>query len=497
MKLIFEHCTFSATLKHGFLRLLWLLGLLLLGSGSLLAAAITVTADRSQVGLNETFQLVFTVSGGQSGEPDFSPLNKDFQLLGTSSSSQISMINGDTTQSKKYTLRMAPKSAGELVIPPIAFGDEQSSASSIQVLERAPAAPDTAGIADELMLTASVDVTDPYVQQQVLLTVKIYRRINWQQASLSELDAGGSDLLVQQLGEDKQYRTTLEGRTWEVIERKFALFPQQSGDMEINPFQLTVSVVDERQRQGRGYNDPFDRFFSRSPMVQKIARNDAIKLRVKPAVEGVLPWLTARDLKLQENWSVDAEQLQAGESVTRTVAIIADGVSVGQLPELKMDELEGVKIYPDQPQTNEQASSQGLLSTSSQKFALIPASAGEFEIPPLEVNWWNVNTDRMETARLPSRVLKVSGVAAPVAGPKPPVQVQAVPAAGTGSTGPLPVPEKQPDKVAVVVQCRTAGAVACHPVCLVESQKSQAAGFRGSSQGKTAPCPTRVAQSAG
>lgn len=446
MKLIFEHCTFSATLEHGLLRLLWLLGLLLLSSSTLLAATIVVTADRNQVGLNETFQLVFTVSGGQTGEPDFSPLNKDFQLLGTSSSSQISMINGDTTQSKKYTLRVAPKRAGELVIPPIAFGNEQSSASSIQVLERAPAAPDVPGTADELMLTASVDVTEPYVQQQVLLTVKIYRRINWQQASLSELDAGGSDLLVQQLGEDKQYRTTMEGRTWEVIERKFALFPQQSGDLEIDPFQLTVAVVDERQQERRGYNDPFDRFFSRRPVVQKIARSDAIKLQVKPTVAGVLPWLTARDLKLQENWSVDTDQLQAGESVTRTVAIIADGLSVGQLPELKMDELEGIKNYPDQPQTNEQATSQGLLSTSSQKFALIPANAGEFEIPPLEVNWWNVNTDRMETARLPGRMLRVIGDAAPATGSEVPVQVPAPPAAGKESTGPLPVKAKQADK---------------------------------------------------
>ena len=413
----------------------------------LLAATITVMPDRTQVGLNETFQLVFSVSGGQAGEPDFSPLNKDFQLLGTSSSSQISMINGATTQAKKYTLRLAPKGAGKLVIPPISFGTEQSGAGSIQVLERAPATPDTPGIEDELMLTASVDVTDPYVQQQVLLTLKIYRRINWEQASLSELDAGGNDLLVQQLGEDKQYRTTLEGRTWEVIERKFALFPQHSGDLVINPFQLTVAVVDERQQRGMGYKDPFDRLFSRRPTVQKIARSDAIQLQVKPVVAGVLPWLTARDLKLQENWSVDTQQLRAGESVTRTVAIIADGVSVGQLPELKMDPLEGVKNYPDQPQTNEQAGSQGLLSTSSRKFALIPASAGEFEIPPLEVNWWNVNTDRMETARLPGRVLRVTGAAAPAVGSEQPAQqLEASPAAAKESTEPAPAPENRADK---------------------------------------------------
>lgn len=411
--------------RHGFLKLICWFSLMVLSSGILSAATITVTTDRDQVALNETFQLVFKVQGEEAGEPDFSPLNKDFQLLGTSRSSQFSIINGNTTQSKSYTLRMAPKRAGELVIPAISFGNDQSDPGRMQVLESAAAVSGTTDVEDVLKVTASVDVADPYVQQQVLLTVKIYRRVNWQQASLSELDAGGSDLLVRQLGEDKHYRTTLEGRDWEVIERKFALFPQQSGELEISPFMLTASVVDDRQQQGQGYTDPFDQFFSRRPSVQKFMRSNAVKLQVKPAVKGVLPWLAARDLKLQENWSRNTDQLQAGESVTRTIAIIADGMSVGQLTQLKPPAVAGIKSYPDQPQTSEQASSQGLLSTSSQKFALIPGREGEFEIPPLEIKWWNVNRDRMETARLPGRTLKVSGTAARMAEPRIPVQTQA------------------------------------------------------------------------
>lgn len=403
---------------------------MVLSSGMLHAAGITMTPNRDQVALNETFQLTFTVQGEQMGEPDFGLLDKDFQLLGTSNSSQVSIVNGNMTQSKIYTLRVAPRHAGELVVPAISFGSDQSNPGSIQVLEKGVAAvdtPDAQGGEDVLRVTASVDVNKPYVQQQVVLTVKIYRRINWQQASLSELDAGNSDPLVRQLEEDSAYRTTLEGENWEVIERKFALFPQQSGELEISPFTLTVAVADNNQQQGRRPNDPFDRFFSRRPTVQKTVRSHAVKLQVRPVADGVRPWLAASDLKLQENWSVDSENLQVGESVTRTIAIIADGVSVGQLPQLKPAAVTGIKSYPDQPQTNEQASRSGLLSTSSQKFALIPARGGEFEIPPLEIDWWNVNADRMETARLPGRTIKVGGVAVPTVETETPVKVQELP----------------------------------------------------------------------
>lgn len=403
----------------------------MLSCGTLWAATITVTTDRDKVALNETFQLVFTLQGEQNGEPDFSPLNQDFQLLGTSSSSQISMINGNTTQSKTYTLRVVPRHAGKLEIPPISFGNDQSAPGSMQVVEESIAGPDTPGAEDALKITASVDETNPYVQQQVLLTVKIYRRINWQQAALSELDAGGNDLLVQQLGEDKHYRTQQEGKNWEVIERRFALFPQHSGELEISPFTLTAAVADERQQRRGAYSDPFDRFFSRRPTRQQTVRSDAIRLQVKPVADGVLPWLAAKDLKLQENWSVDTHQLQVGTSVTRTIAIIADGVSVGQLPQLKPVAVAGIKRYPDQPQTHEQATNQGLLSTSSQKFALIPARAGEFEIPPLEINWWNVSADRMETAILPATTIKVSGAAPVTSDAEPPVSAELPPLAET------------------------------------------------------------------
>jgi len=136
----------------------------MLGYGTLLAATVTVTTDRDTVVLNEAFQLVFTVQGEQTGEPDFSPLNQDFQLLGTSSSSQISMINGNTTQSKTYTLRLAPRHAGDLAIPPIIFGNDQSAPNRMQVTENKTAVPDAPGAEDVLKITAGVDVANPSVQ---------------------------------------------------------------------------------------------------------------------------------------------------------------------------------------------------------------------------------------------------------------------------------------------------------------------------------------------
>ena len=58
------------------------------------AATITVTTDRASVGLNESFMMTFESDSSVDSDPDFSPLNKDFQILSRNSSSNLSIVNG-------------------------------------------------------------------------------------------------------------------------------------------------------------------------------------------------------------------------------------------------------------------------------------------------------------------------------------------------------------------------------------------------------------------
>lgn len=374
-----------------------------------MAADIQIQGNPGTVPAGQPFQLVFVVTGSQTGEPDFSPLREHFDLLSTSTSSQFSMINGRTSQSQQYQMTLAARKEGKVSIPGISFGNDTSPVIEIEVtkgVER-PIPPDAEESGDELRVFATVDVGDPYVQQQVLLKVKIYRSIGWQNARLSDPRYEGGELLVHQLGQDLQYPAELDGKSYQVIERSYTLIPQQSGEVKVLPFTLTAAV--STGQQGGGYGTPFDSLFSRGSSVQRIARSEPITLQVKtiPAEFKGSHWLAAREVRLEENWSADTGELTAGEPVTRTIALIADGVSVGQLPEISPPELTGVRIYPEHPVTHEQGTGEGLLSTSSRKFVFVPESRAAYELPEVELAWWNVVADRMETARLPARTLEV------------------------------------------------------------------------------------------
>lgn len=389
-----------------------------------LAADITVRTDRDPVAQGETFRIIFTVDGSQDDEPDFSPLNQDFQLLGTSQSSSFSIINGSMSRSKTYTLTVAPNRKGRLTIPSINFGKDRSPVRQITITDagqsssgssQSPGAPTTSS--KQLFMIAEVDSKNPYVQEQVILTLKIYRRIEWINPSLSDPKFEGVEAAIQSLGKEKNYEAEYKGRRYAVIELRYAIFPQQSGELTIQPFNLKAKIptgTTQRRSPSRSFNDSFfNDFFSRSRQTYAIksTSSKAIKLDVKAIPAGFKGqhWLPAKKIQLQETWSSDVTKLVAGEPVTRTIALIADGLGASQLPEIKSADQKGLRAYPDQPVAQEQATGSGLLSTVTQKIALIPSHGGRFTIPAIEIPWWNTTADKMELAKISAQTLVAAG----------------------------------------------------------------------------------------
>ncbi|WP_457676737.1 BatD family protein [Thiolapillus sp.] len=401
--------------------------LLLLLSADAQAARISVQTDRSAITADETFQLVFTVEGEPDGQPDFSVLDKDFEVLGNSQSRNISIVNGKTSRTTRYLVTVLPRHGGELVVPPVSFGKDSSPMLRIPV--RAAGAGAKKGGASaanrDVFMEVSLDNERPWVQQQVILTVRIFSRIQWREASLSDPRFQGGEVLMQKLGEDRSYQTRRDGSTWQVIERRYALFPQKSGELRMEPLRLNLRVPDGRKKQRSpfgSFNDPFfDDFFSSRSYRTRVVRSEALELEVQPVPPTFSGrhWLVAGNVQLEENWSGDTSALKTGEPVTLTLSIVADGVTLGQLPELSLPDVQGLRIYPDEPAAQEQVTEQGLRSTSTRKFAIIPTHPGEYELPAVEIPWWNSRTGKEERASIPPRKLVVTGAAmkAPVSEP--------------------------------------------------------------------------------
>jgi len=361
-------------------------------------AAITVQTDRNPVSLNESFKLAFDITGSSADDPDFSPLQKDFQILSTSQNSYYSMVNGKISASKQWTLTLIANTAGTLTIPSISFGNEQSPEATIEVKDEAGGG----GKQDEYVyLDASVTTNNPYVQSQVIYTLKLYRSVAIVKASLGDPVISEGSAVIESIGEDKTYDTVQDGKTWQVIERNYAIYPQSSSIIKISP----VSFMGQITRNSYGIN-PFD------PPPRTVIRRSAevvLDVRPVPAAFTGSQWLPAQNLTVAEQWSVDPSSLRAGEPVTRTLIVNATGLTSSQIPELPGWPLTDVKYYPDQPELSDERSDTGIIGTRSEQAAIIPNRAGSFVLPEITIPWWNVITDKLEYAVVPERTLQVQG----------------------------------------------------------------------------------------
>jgi hypothetical protein len=414
---------------------LWLCIMLFI-SAPALSAVIKVAPDRDPVKMDESFSLVFSSEESVDDEPDFSPLAEDFEIIGQNQNSQFSVTNMKMTKKQEWTLTLSPKRTGRLAIPSISFGKDRSQATKVTVLDADANMPSVgkSGGDEAIKLEVDTEPKNPYVQSQVIYSVRVLLGIGVAVAGAELSEPAAQNALIEPLG-DNQYEATRNGRNYKVIERKFALFPQKSGLLRIDPIRLTAQV----ESGGRS--------FFRSTHAMQV-KSEAVDLEVRPIPAAFTGkhWLPAADLKLEQSWPQNPPRSKAGEPITRTLSLSAIGVTKGLLPEigaeLQLDP--SIKQYPDQPALSEEKlPSTGISSTRQEKTALIPSQPGKFKMPAVAIPWWNIRTDRMEIARIPELALNVeaSGDAASHAPPASPLpQASAEPRqAQASSQSPTPV----------------------------------------------------------
>lgn len=361
------------------------------------AAQIGVSFDRNPVSLDESFQIIFTANDTPDNDPDFSPLEQDFEILGQSQSSNSSWINGQSSKTIQWTLNVMAKHPGSLVVPQVKFGDDVSQTASILVTQAT--ANKAVNTDDDLFLEVEANPESPYVQSQVLYTVRLYRRIDIAQAALNEPELG--DAVIEKLGDDSNYNTQINGVNYLVTERKYAIFPQKSGSVTIKPLALSAEVMVNSRPS-------FNSFFNSQMTKTKKVLSKSVTLDVKPAPATFtgIHWLSAEQLVLKEEWSGDNQQMRVGEPLTRTLTLLAKGTTVGQLPELNTSKTDDqLKTYPDQPVLREQKKPGGLVAFREEKIAIIPSKAGFYKLPAIEIPWFNTQSQKMEIAKVPETTI--------------------------------------------------------------------------------------------
>lgn len=376
-------------------------------SNVLQAANITVRADRNPVVLNEQFTLTFSADSTPAGDPDFSVLGGRFDIVRQGKSSSVQIINGDISQNIAWNLVLFPKKAGRVTIPAISFGSDQSESIVVNVLATPVISQGQAGQAQQdIIVEVEVEPKTAYVQQQIIYIQRLYfARKFFDNATLSTPQIKKGKVDLEKLGNGRQYTKMKNGREYEVIERRYAIFPIQSGKLEIAPTFFEGRLIENnRQQQNFGL---FSRPTGRA--VRRYSAPVSVEIKPQPTAYKGKHWLPAKNVTLHANWSTPPRQAKTGEPITLTLGIIANGLRAEQLPELQIDIPSGLKAYNDQPVLNNESNSDEIIGTRQEKIVVVAAQPGEFVIPEITLAWWDIKTSTQQVATIPAKTIKAEG----------------------------------------------------------------------------------------
>lgn len=360
------------------------------------AGNLTASVDRDVLGLEETFTLTLRYDEQINATPDYELLRKDFDILNTQSGTQMSIINGSMEASTEWRIALAPKRIGKLLIPSFTIDGAISDAIEMTI-EGKSQSPKNADNNVTVEVETSKDTS--YVQEQIIVTLRLYTTVGLSGIELQPLQV--KDALVVNIDE-KQYQTRINGRPGAVVETRYAVFPQQSGELIIPSMLYQVAV-------NSGQRDIWDRFYGNSQNNVLRLRTDEQRINVLPAPATVAAgdWLPALNVSLSEHWSTSINSLTVGEPVTRSITIKADGLTAGQINPLQLAPIDGLTFYNDQAQTDDQKSANGVEGSRIETIAIVPTKAGHFTLPEVKINWWDTKANSMRTATLPAVSLTV------------------------------------------------------------------------------------------
>jgi len=408
-------------------------------SCAVFAQQMTVQAPKSVYeGDNFTVRFVVDARTHDFQGPSF----KGFSLRSgpnTSSSSSYSFVNGQATSSVQtiFSYTLTADVAGTFTVNPATCtvdGKKVSSQSfSITVQKADPSRkaqqqqqrqqqhqaydpwgqqPQQSQQIDEhsLFARASISKSNPYQGEQVIVTYKIYTQIPISQFGIDKLP-GNRGFWAEDLSDGmkiKQYEETVGDRRYQVAEiRRGALFAQQSGQLAIEPLDLNVLAMVQRQRRRTGtildlFDDPF---FSAREAVERSLRTNRLTVNVKPlpsAPDIFTGGVGHFDLK----GGLTLDKVKANEAVSYKVTLSGQGNLM--LIDAPHPEFPSVfEVYDPQVEDNIRKGENGVSGSRTYEWILIPRSQGRFTIPELQLAYFDPQAGRYITLKVPAQKLDV------------------------------------------------------------------------------------------
>jgi len=417
--------------KFLFTTILTLLLLSVMALPALGQSPVTAEVDRNFLSTDDALVLMVTIDTGtgDAARPTLPTMN-DFQILGSSSGTQITVVNGDMTVQETYSYSLRPLREGALVIDPVTVqingqtyttdpitvevtqgtGQPQQGGSSGGAFPTLPGFPnlnqmlpnmpgsqtqqlDPSEMPTELegqdyFIEAEVDHDNPYQGEELVYTFRFYQAGSlFDQPDYTAPSFTGfwsKELSDQQMN----YSTEAAGRPYRVTELQTILVPTVTGEVTIDPAQLSI---------------PGD-FFSSGVDLQ----TQPITVSVQPLPQNAPDSFRGAVGQFEISAATDLTQAEVNDTVTMDVTITGTG-NLETMPDPVWTEGPEWRSFDSKATVNAQFVDGKLQGSRTYERVLLPTENGDLVLPAIEFSYFNPVTGQYETKSTEPITVQVTG----------------------------------------------------------------------------------------
>jgi hypothetical protein len=395
---------------------------------------ISAEVDRSRVTTDDTITLTVLINEttGIKGQPSLPPLD-GFQVIGTSSGTRMSIVNGNMSVNETYQYRLRPLHAGTHIIEPITlsvngqvFGTPAITIEVIQgngqptappsgqsglsfptipgfpnitipnfpsmpgfpSLQGFPSAPDATNtpsgplvpmdpneapaelLGRDYYLEAEVSDNNPYQGQQIVYTLRLYQPNNGVlQPEYQAPSFTGFWSKTEPV--QTNYSLQLGGRNYRVLELNTILVPTIVGQADIDP--TTIDLAG-------GFFSSGQRLRSKPVIVDVRSLPDGAPASFQGAVG-----------QFEIAAQTDKPETVVNDTIIMNVAVAGAG-NLDTMGDPQWLDLPGWRAFDSDPVTESRIENGVLTGVKKYERVMVPTQAGQAQIPPVEFTFFDPET---------------------------------------------------------------------------------------------------------
>ncbi|WP_191858537.1 BatD family protein [Hanstruepera ponticola] len=387
--------------------------LMFLLAATVVSAQVTFEAkvSKKKLGINERLRVDFEMNqdGDNFNPPDFA----NFMVVGGPNQAvSNSWINGKRSYSKTYSYFLAPKRQGTFTInqATIEIDGEIYKTTPVPIMvTSAVETPKDGNNADyiaseNIHLVAEVSKTNPYLNEAITVVYKLYVSPNTGVSNWREIDNPKySDFWSQNIDIKglKVLNGTYKGEDYRyVVLRKTVLYPQKTGELEIEPLSLDITVDVPTNRR--------DIFGTRlMNQVHKTVSAGKRTINVKPLPERGKPSdFTGAVGDFNFKVTTSKYELNASESLQAKVEVSGTGnLKLFELPKLNLPS--SLEVYEPEHAENVRTNLDGMSGSISDSYTVVPQYRGKYPIPSISFSYFDLRSQSYKTINSNEMVIDV------------------------------------------------------------------------------------------